>query len=322
LAPTAPTLAPTFAPTWSPFEIPGEYGPAEPWNSGNFTSVYVIQEALLNESINTGSPVFAQCMMITSVNGSLTMESVGLRSLTLHLDEVGVAVQREPSHAITFFGMLLRLEFEDFWMSGKLMCDLYLDMAVFEAKLQAFAKYDIFFMVSREEFNSGTDGFTKYIRSKKKVWRNQNDLIDQIYSYTFEETTVDGKPDFTAEAILEDEVTDDSAMLNIEVYPYPTVVNYVSFNRYDYMDWIADIGGYYTIAFGVFFIFSTRITKHANRNDAFQRKQGILPAFSLPHRNAEAISGLRTLVLASLGITEEAYFSGDYDHNFAGKHVN
>jgi len=106
-------------------------------------------------------------------------------------------------------------------------------------------------------------------------------------------------------------------MLNIEVYPHPTIVHYVSFERYSYLDWLADIGGFYTLAIGSFFLFSTQITKFANRRDVFQRKQGILPAFSLSHRNAEELSGLRSMVLAAFGISEEAYFSGDFQERLA-----
>ena len=70
----------------------------------------------------------------------------------------------------------------------------------------------------------------------KKVWRSQNDLIDQVYSNVFGGTTFDGKSDFTSEMSLVDEVVSEDAMLNIEVYPYPTVVHFVSFDRYSYLD--------------------------------------------------------------------------------------
>jgi len=344
---TGPTMSPTFGPTVKPTSSPTAFllpqpgplpfpggGPTPriasdsvepdvPWNWNKKTNQsYIVQQyTMMNDSfIMYNSPVSAHCMMTSTEDGIVTTKTVGLRNLTLHLDKLGHTIKDADSNVTDIFGMLIRLEFDDFnqYMSGKIMCDLYLEMDRLEEKFGGFAAYDILFMVSREEFNSGTSGVTEYIRSMKRVWRNRNDMIDQIYSYSFEETTFDGKSDFTAEAILVDERTsgDDDTMLNIEVYPYPTIVNYVSFDRYSYMDWLADVGGYYTIAFGIFFVFSARITKVANRKDAFQRRQGILPAFSLPHRNAEELSGLRTLVLASLGITEEAYFSGDYDHNF------
>jgi len=259
------------------------------------------------------APVTAQCFMTSSDGGTVETEVVRLKNLTLHLDEVGAKLQNssEISH---IFGLLMRMEFENFdgYMSGKILCDLHLDMDTLQWALSSFATYDIMFMVSREEFNSGSTGITEYIRSVRKVWRRENKLIDQKYTYVFEETTFNGKSDFTAEVHLVDQNVLDDAMLNIEVYPYPTVVHYVSFERYSYLDWLADIGGFYTLAIGCFFVFSTRITKLANRRDVFQRKQGILPAFSLSHRNAEELSGLRSLVLAALGITVEEYFSCDF----------
>jgi len=323
----APTIAPTsgsptsaggfdwFFPDPDGMGFPNPDGMGFPNADGVGVSLDVVQLfTWTNKTIHESTPISAQCMMTSSEDGTVATEMVKLRNLTLHIDEVGTTNQ-DQKEATNIFGMLLRLEFEDFgYMRGELMCDLYLNMTLFEEKFRDFATYDIFFMISREEFNSGTAPITNYIRSRKKVWRNQNELIHQKYSYTYEETKLDGKPDFTAEVNVVDERAWEDAFLNIEVYPYPTVVNYVSFDRYDYMDWIADIGGYYTIAFGIFFALSSRLTKAANRKDVFHRRQGILPAFSLPHRNAEEISGLRSLVLASLGISEKAYFSDNYDH--------
>ena len=185
-------------------------------------------------------------------------------------------------------------------MSGKIKCDLYLEIDRFIEAFSSFATYDIEFTVSKEEFSLGTSGIKEYIRSMKKVWRLENDLIDHVYSYFFEETTFDGKSDFTAEMNLVGEVVSEDAMLNIEVYQYPTVVQYVSYERYSYLDWLADIGGFYTLIVGIFFLLSTRLTKLANRRYAFHRKQGILPTFSLSHRNAEELSALRSLVLTAL----------------------
>jgi len=258
--------------------------------------------------------VSAQCYMTSSDDGKVRTEKVGLRNITLHLDEIGVTLQN-TSAATNFFGMLLRMEFVNFggYMSGKIWCDLYLDMEILNEAFSNFTQYDILFMVSREEFQTGSAGITEYIRSVKKVWRRTKDVLDLIYSYTFEESTFDGVSDFTAEVHLVDEKEVLDAMLNIETYPYPTVVHYVSFERYSYVDWLADMGGFYTLALGLFFVLSTQITKLANRRDIFQKRQGILPAISLTHRNAEELSQLRSLVLAALGVTEEAYFSGDYE---------
>lgn len=54
---------------------------------------------------------------------------------------------------------------------------------------------------------------------------------------------------------------------------------------------------------------STRITGLANRRYGFQRKQGILLAFSLAHRNAEELSALGPLVMTVFGTTEDDYFA-------------
>jgi len=207
--------------------------------------------------------------------------------------------------------MLLRVELEDFvgYMSGKLMCDLYLEMWKIDRDFSEFATFDIHFMVSRDDWSSGAIGITEFIPSMKKVWRRQNYLLDQIYSYHFEENTYDGKSDITAEAHLVDESGNSDAVLNIEVYPFPTIKHYVSYDRYSYLDWLASIGGFNTLIIGFFFFCSSRIGKLANRREHFHLQQGILPAISLVHRNAEELAGLRSMMMAALGITEQEYFS-------------
>jgi len=313
LSPTdLPTRAPSSSPTFSPTTSPTDWfvtRPSPP--SPTFTTdriVSIVTDFTRDENIYN-APVSAHCFMTTSSNETVMTDTVGLRNLTLYLDEIGVSLQNE-SDVIDIFGMLMRLEFVDFsgYMSGKIMCDLYLEIERLEKALSGFASFDILFMVSREEFSSGTTGITEYFRSMKRVWRRHNGLIDQIYSYVFEENTFDGVSDFTAEVYLVDEYVDQDAMLNIEVYPYPTVMHYVSFHRYSYIDWLADVGGFYTLVIGIFYLLTTRVTKLANRRDLFHRKQGILPAFSLSHRNAEEISGLRSLVMAALEISEQDYF--------------
>jgi len=309
-------LSPTDLPTRSPSKSPTKNPTSQPTDqittwSHTMTDLWTfLQDPGKTETENIyNAPVSAECVMTTSTNGTVKREFVELRNLTLHLDQIGINLQNY-SDVTDIFGMLMRLEFDDFkgHMSGKIMCDLYLEIERLQQRLSGFASYDIMFLVSREEFNSGSTGISEYIRSMKKVWRWQNELIDQVYSYVFEENTFDGVSDFTAEVHLVDEVVNKDAMLNIEVYPYPTVMHYVSFDRYSYLDWIADIGGFYTLAIGFFFLLTTRITKFANRRHLFQRKWGILPAVSLSHRNAEEISGIRSLVMAALGITDEEYF--------------
>jgi len=100
----------------------------------------------------------------------------------------------------------------------------------------------------------------------------------------------------------------DEAVLSLEAYPYPTLVHYISFNNYSYMNWVADVGGFFTLTVSIFLFMSTRVIKFGNRGRLFQSAHGILPMFSLPHRNAEELAGLRFIVLAALGMTEEEYF--------------
>jgi len=102
-------------------------------------------------------------------------------------------------------------------------------------------------------------------------------------------------------------------MLNIEVYPFLSVMHYVSFHRYSYLDWLVDVGGFFTLITGLFFVLSSRVTKIANRKNNFHLNQGILPVFSLSHRNAEEIAGVRSMVMAALGITEQEYFMNNIE---------
>merc|ERR1719320_248970 len=99
--------------------------------------------------------------MTSSNDTTVVTKIVQLRNLTLHLDVIGIE-RFNSSNVKGIFGMLLRLEFDDFagYMSGKVMCDLYLEMDRFVGAFSSFAAYDILFMVSREEFSSGTAGIT------------------------------------------------------------------------------------------------------------------------------------------------------------------
>jgi hypothetical protein len=310
---SSPSLSPSVSPSKSPTKDPtgpGSNGYVYSWDYGVTSSQWA---SMSHTILIDNTPLSATCLMSTSRNGIVTTETVGLRNLTVHIDKIGVNKQKN-TNVRDIFGMLLRMEFEDFggYMSGKMMCDLYLQIGTLDAAISDFATFDIFFMVSREEYSSGTTGITEYIRSMKKVWRRQNELIRQVYSYVFEENTFDKKPDFTAEVSLVDEV-DSKAMLNIEVYPYPIVVHYITYDRYSYLDWLADVGGFFTLVLGFFLFLTSRVTKLANRKEKFHLRQGILPAFSLPHRNAEELSGLRLMLLAALGITEQEYFSKSFD---------
>merc|ERR1719317_1171988 len=193
-------------------------------------------------------------MMASISDGVITTEKVELQNLTMHLDELGVNMRNNTITKYRF-GMLLKLDFEDFgsYMTGKVKCDFNFEIWRFEISMAAFATFDIVFMVSREEFSSGTIGITEYMQSMKKVWDRQNPPIKLIYEYSFEENTYDGKSEFTAEAYLIDAQEDEDALLNIDVYPFPTVMRYVSFTRYSYLDWLADLGGFFTFVTACFF---------------------------------------------------------------------
>jgi len=310
LAPSiSPTLSPTTSPTSSPTGGPTPSRYICPWCSGwTFTNVMI--NSMYVYISDDDKPLSARCVMSTSSEGIVESEMIGLRNLTVHLDEIAVNSQ-DGKDMTTLFGMLLRMEFDDLggFMSGQVMCDLYLDIERLRSAISDFATFEIFFMVSREEYSSGTVGITEYIRSMKKVWRNQTYHIDQIFSYVYEETTFDGKSDFTTEVTLVDNSVVHGAMLNIEVYPNPTVIHYVSYDRYSYLNWLADVGGFLTLVMSLFLCLSSRITKIAHRKEKFHLGQGILPVFSLAHRNAEELAGLRSMVMAGLGITEQDYFS-------------
>ena len=251
--------------------------------------------------------------MTSSNNGTFITTDISLKNFTVVLDSLGVESEGK-NETTEVFAMLLKLEFHQFSenLSGWFKCDLYAQIDKFQEKLTSFAVFEIYFMVSRSDIRTAAEGITRYLSSRKKVWYTENREINKLYSYEYEESTYDGVSDISAEVYAENYQQSGTTLLNVETYPNPTVMHYITYDRYSYMDWIADIGGFYTLAIATFFILSTRVTYFANRKDAFHRRQGILPAFSMTYRNAEELSGLRYLVLAALGISEEMYFSDDF----------
>jgi len=308
-----PTMSPTISPTISPTSPPTPsegYGPAlmTPTLSPIWKPGSLYQQYSTNTSILDGTPFYAGCMMTSSEDETVITTETGIQNFTHYIDMIGVKDQR------TVFGMLIKIEledFEEFW-DGYLVCNLNIDMELFNAAFSNFSKYDINFMVSRVDYDSATSGVIDDILSKKKVWRNTDESMEKLWTYVYEESTYDEVSQFSVDVFVEKDVADRRARLYIETYPYHTVVHWVSYARYSYTDWIADLGGVYTLVIGAFFILSARVTFFANRNDAFHRRHGILPAFSLTYRNAEELSGLRYLVLSALGISEEEYFHEDF----------
>jgi len=236
-----------------------------------------------------------------SDDGYLNSEYGFLRNLTVYVDE-------QPS-TTEWFWVLVRLEFKEFelQMPGTIYCISQLDLDTFTESVSNFGSLStdyIWFTISREEFNSGLTVYTE----RKKLISLPGSLETLNYGYYFEENTFDGKSEITADMYL---ISQDQSVTNqiiIRVYAPPFVKNFVSYYRYSYLHWLADLGGFFTVVTSFFLILTNRVTKFANRNDNFHLKQGILPSFSLKHRNAEEIAGLRSITMAGLGITEEEYF--------------
>jgi len=111
--------------------------------------------------------------------------------------------------------------------------------------------------------------------------------------------------DFVAKVYEKEDVN----RLRIVTVANPKVIHHVSYDRYSYSDWLADVGGFFTLLTTLFFVLARTVTNYANRKDPFRRRQGILPVISTTYRNAEALAGLRCLVLSALGISEEAFFA-------------
>jgi len=134
--------------------------------------------------------------------------------------------------------------------------------------------------------------------------------VSRLYGYYMEESKYDGYSNVTADFFLEGEFEDDDdSYIFISVYPPSSVMNFVSYATYSYQDALASLGGYFSLSLTVFVIFSSQITKCANRGGLFHVNQGILPYFSMSHRNAEEIAVLRSITLAGFGVSEKDYFS-------------
>jgi len=209
--------------------------------------------------------------------------------------------------------MLIKMEFERIgsYMKGPLSCHLGLQMAKVSQMLSRFATFLVHFTISRRDYESGLLCYRKFIKSARTVWSSDDFSLTKHFDYAYEETTFDGVSDFEAEVSVQVTETQES-MLTIGIRPFPTIVHYVSFSNYSYLDWLADMGGLYAIAIGLFLFLATRVARFANRGKAFLSAQGILPVLSLPHRNAEELAGLRLIVLAGLGITEKEYFGEEF----------
>jgi len=231
---------------------------------------------------------------------------VGLRNLTLHF-----AKRRERDNEATDFEMLARLEFNEFNrnMSDNVGCAFNIKLK----ELAKFAKFKVWFWVSRKEFTKvGRKKNIRSIPSAKQLWAwNKTNVVWAHYTYAFQEKTYDGVSEFSATMDLNHEAEAKQPHISIMVYPSAAAMHYSSFSRYSYLDALADIGGMYTLVAGFFFSFAPLLIKcaKANRGHDTYKTHGILPAVSLSHRNAEELCFLRSLVFSALGITENDYFT-------------
>jgi len=272
---------------------------------------------MLNSLNGTNDSVLsAQCSMEWINDGSSKVfeSTTDLRTLSLYVDAIGdEEVATNVTDQTKGVGMLLKMEFEKIGshMKGPLSCHLGLQMNKVSSMLSRFSTFFVHFTVSRKDYESGLLCYEKFIKSNRKVWSSDDFFLTKHFDYAYEETTFDGISDFEAETSVQVTKTQES-ILAIDVRPFPTIVHYVSFSNYSYLDWVADMGGLYAIALGLFLFVATRVAKYANRGKAFLNAHGILPAFSLPHRNAEELAALRLIVLAGLGITEKHYFGDEF----------
>jgi len=272
---------------------------------------------MLNSLNSTNDSVLsAQCSMEWINDGSSIVHesTTDLRIFSIYVDAIGdEEVVTNVTHQTKGLGMLIKMEFENIGshMKGPLSCHLDLQMNKVNSMLSRFSTFFVHFTVSRKDYESGLLCYEKFIKSNRKVWSSDDFFLTKHFDYAYEETTFDGISDFKAEVSVQVTETQES-MLRIHVRPFPTIVHFVSFSHYSYFDWLADMGGLYAIAIGVFLFMATRVARYANRDKAFLSAHGILPALSLPHRNAEELAGLRLIVLAGLGITEKQYFGDEF----------
>jgi len=259
-----------------------------------------------------GNPVItASCEMVAAdkVTGLFDTAIIELRNLSTQADDIGTA--RLDGTGLGLFGVLFKFEFEALatHMNGPLRCTLQIDIKEMKEMLPGFTN-DIYFTISRNDLTGAFD----YIDSWSGLWQ-YNDILSKNFVYIYDESTFDTQSKFDAEIWVEKKPELIGPTLKLETNPNPTVVHYVSYNNYSYFDWMADMGGLLSLAVGFFLFMATRITKLAHRGEAFHPHHGILPIFSLPHRNAEELARLRFIVLEALQITEEEYFGNAFQRS-------
>jgi len=215
-----------------------------------------------------------------------------------------------------FDSLLLKIEFGDFdpqhntqfWkQSDWFSCTLI----IWEKEWQnLFELIDMHFFVSTMDLDAGAvenwGSFhpANHISAVLLYMETANINTGKYVSYFYEENTVD--------RVSKLDVVYDYVPFNltfIHTVANPTVIHHLSYTKYSYTDWVADLGGFLSLAVFLFFTLSLQVTDYANRNDMFNRRQGILPVISRTYRNAEELAGVRYLLVSALGISGEEYFA-------------
>jgi len=223
-----------------------------------------------------------------------------------------------PEDQYDYHIVVIKIDYNnlDFQVSDYTEFDKYFmfDMMSFNEYFSSILSFwEIFFAVSRMDYSASAPDRMDLFYYHHRVWESvasyaltgERALIELRY----EESTYDGVSDFyTMIYNLEGDNPCGQCLL-IQTIAYPIIVKYISYDRYSYADWLADLGGFFSLATTLFFVLSKKVTNYANRNDPFHRRQGILPIVSKTYKNSEELAGVRYLILSALGISEETYFA-------------
>jgi len=97
----------------------------------------------------------------------------------------------------------------------------------------------------------------------------------------------------------------------VDTIATPSVTHWGSYATYSYTNWLADVGGFFSLSGMLFFVIAKKVMEYSNRHDPFHSQMGILPLISTTYRNAEMVAGVRNILVSALGISEGEYFA-DY----------
>jgi len=210
----------------------------------------------------------------------------------------------------TWFSFLIKVEYNDFqvgesddWPTCKIVLDW--THSIFQNTTR---QIHFWFFVSRVDYPLFSS------RPAESNWREAihrfYDLESKFIVYEYVESTIDGVSEFTADV-------DETAMpysynwISIETRSWPTVTHWGSYATYSYTNWLADVGGFFSLVVTLFFVLTKKVMVYSNRHDPFHSQMGILPFISMTYRNAEMIAGVRCLLVSALGISEGEYFADE-----------